>query len=343
MPDVVTFDPINLRIVEIDGGALNVLQWREIYSEWKDWVLANPQRQGFPQAFRVVGGDPISDTENLGSTFFLLEPWKFRPAELDHSLVVEGNLFTDPAGGNPFVPTLGDFTVLIAQKVSTLVEQVAGGVLNPEDVWGAPELGNTEVDTMGGLLKKVDNTTVATDGKVDVLDTKIDAVQTTVDGIDTQLDDVQTTVETIDDKCDTIILGIANIDQKLDNLEITAGPGGGADCTLEPVVIPSIYVGHKGDTYEFPVYRGDDLISDLELETATGLQVRFDNEDDPAGSILVTAGVTTSGPNVVYTTTVGDLVFESTGKWVAQASGIAASGEPFKSQKLRVLVETPVQ
>ena len=134
MADVVTFDPLNLRIVEISTGGDNEFDWREVYSEWKDWVLADYTRLGYPPAFRVVGGDPISGTENLGSTFFLLEPWKFRPAELDHRLTINGNLFTDPADWEPYAPTLGAYTVLYVNKVSTLVEQVNTGAADTDRI-----------------------------------------------------------------------------------------------------------------------------------------------------------------------------------------------------------------
>ena len=122
----VDFDPDTLRIVETDTSGDNALTWQEIYSEWKDWLLADASRMRYPQAFRTVGGDPISTTTNLGSTFFLQNRWKFRPAEASHRLVVEGNLFTDPAGESPFVPTLGAYVVAIESVVSNLTEVVEG-------------------------------------------------------------------------------------------------------------------------------------------------------------------------------------------------------------------------
>jgi hypothetical protein len=117
----VTFDPIGLRIVEDSVGGDNALDWVSVYSQWKVWAALSDNIK-YPPAFRVVGGDPISDIQNLGSTFFLLFPWKFRPAELSHRLVMSGNLYTDPAGSSPFVPTLGSYTVLIESAVSNLVD-----------------------------------------------------------------------------------------------------------------------------------------------------------------------------------------------------------------------------
>ena len=161
MPDVVTFDPINLRIVEIDAAGDNALTWQEIYSEWKDWLLADSSRMRYPQAFRTVGGDPISETTNLGSTFFLQNRWKFRPAENDHRLIVNGNLFTDPAGESPFVLTLGGFTVAIESVVSNLTEvqtvEVEGGTggtggATVAQIWNGIASEYTVQGTMGELL-----------------------------------------------------------------------------------------------------------------------------------------------------------------------------------------------
>jgi len=136
----VTFDPINLRIVEVDtGGSSNEIEIREIYSLWKDWLLADATRMGYPPAFRVVGGDPVSDTDNLGSTFFLMRPWKFRPAESDHELITNGNLFTDPSDWEPYEPTQGGYTVLFIQKVSTLIEAArteTDRVISTVEDWG---------------------------------------------------------------------------------------------------------------------------------------------------------------------------------------------------------------
>jgi len=139
----VTFDPVNLRIVEISAGGDNELDWLEIYSEWKVWV-AQSDNAKYPQAFRVVGGDPISLTQNLGSTFFLLFPWKFRPAELSHRLTLVGNLFSDPAGGTVLVSTLGSYTVLIEQRVSNLTDAV---LLNSPEIQYASFGNKVTIDT----------------------------------------------------------------------------------------------------------------------------------------------------------------------------------------------------
>lgn len=120
MAAIVTFDGVNRVITEISAAGDNELDLFEIYSEWKEWIKLSSANAGAPKAFRFVGGDPISFTEALGSTYFLVNNWKIRPAELDHRLTVVGDLFTDPAGQSPYVPTTGAFTVVVEAKVSAL-------------------------------------------------------------------------------------------------------------------------------------------------------------------------------------------------------------------------------
>ncbi len=126
MPDIVTFDVTGpgLYIIPIDPGSGDIeLDIDEIYSEWKVWAAMSDNLK-YPPAFRVVGGDPITDVQNLGSTFFINtgDGWYIRPNERDHQLTLVGNLFTDPANVNPIAPTLGNYTVLVKQFVSSLVD-----------------------------------------------------------------------------------------------------------------------------------------------------------------------------------------------------------------------------
>lgn len=121
MVDVVTFDGPNKLITEISVAGDNELDLLEIYSEAKFWMTQSDNLK-YLQIFSVVGGDPITPTQNLGSTFFLENGWRIRPAELDHKLTIVGNLFTREAGQSAFVPVLGAFTVNTETRVSSLVD-----------------------------------------------------------------------------------------------------------------------------------------------------------------------------------------------------------------------------
>lgn len=139
MPAIVTFDPVNLLIIEINGGSpsVNELNAVEIYSEWKQALLDDPSRLGWPQAFSEVGGDPRTLTQNLGTTFFLENGWRIRPAEYSHKLAVNGNLFTREPGQSIFVATAGAYNVHTETVVSNIIDTMTVGGVDQATVQAA--------------------------------------------------------------------------------------------------------------------------------------------------------------------------------------------------------------
>lgn len=125
----IVFDPANKRII-LDTDSVTVV---ELYSRSVDWLTQSDNLK-YGQIFRQVGGDAISPTQNLGSTFFILNGWKIRPMEAPHTLVVDGNLYTDPAGFSPFTSTLGGFNVNIESKVSNLVDSAVAQLTELEQL-----------------------------------------------------------------------------------------------------------------------------------------------------------------------------------------------------------------
>jgi hypothetical protein len=120
-----TFDPVN-RLFILKPGVRTLDVTADIYSDWKEEVLLTDNIK-HPIACRTTAGDPTSDTEALGPVYFMLNRWQIRPDEADHTLTVSGDLFTDPAGLDIFVPTVGGFTVLVTLVLSTLTRVVNTG------------------------------------------------------------------------------------------------------------------------------------------------------------------------------------------------------------------------
>lgn len=110
-----TFDGIN-KLIILSNGTTN-LDCQNMYSRWVDWV-ATSDNSKYLMAFRTVGGDSIGEGQNISSYFFLMNGWRIRPYEGNHSLAVIGNLFVEE-GGSPFVSTLGNYNVLITLTVSS--------------------------------------------------------------------------------------------------------------------------------------------------------------------------------------------------------------------------------
>lgn len=133
MPAIVTFDPINLIVEEIDQGLEETeLDMVEIYSEWKNWILADAgDRLGYPQAFSVLGGDPTDGGQSAPSFFFLENGWRFRPANYSHQVTIVGNVYVR-GGGRVDVPTIGGHQVNVRQSFTILQVDVAGtAVVDP--------------------------------------------------------------------------------------------------------------------------------------------------------------------------------------------------------------------
>lgn len=125
----ITFDGANKLMMLSSGTAeLNV---SDIYSRWKDWVLLSDNSKYLP-AFGPVGGDPIDAGTGTAIPFydFLLNGWRVRPQEANHTLNVTGAVLLVDGGGDPFVNTLGAYTVRInyQQPVQAITVTSGAGV-----------------------------------------------------------------------------------------------------------------------------------------------------------------------------------------------------------------------
>jgi len=98
----VTFNGSALTITFAPGaGGLQTIDAQiDLYQEWKDWLLADPTRRGFPFAFRSTGGDLVSPGLKSGSYFFIRNDfgWRLKFPESDEEVTLTGSLAPeDPA------------------------------------------------------------------------------------------------------------------------------------------------------------------------------------------------------------------------------------------------------
>lgn len=103
MPIVI--DPTTKRII-LDSASVSAT---EIYSRVTDWqALSDNLKYGL--IVRQVGSDDLGGGLSIPPYYFLQGSWRIRPMEVNHTLIITGNLFVE-GGGVPVVPTLGDFNV----------------------------------------------------------------------------------------------------------------------------------------------------------------------------------------------------------------------------------------
>lgn len=127
-----TFDGPNLTIT-LDSGVTEVDVFDDIYTPWKDWMLAHPNNRKHPRAFRSDGGNPLTSIINQGGYIFLnnVDGWRLKPPEEDITIYLVGNLAVDDTALPAFIPTDGPFTAAILglQPVTQGVTQVMASQL----------------------------------------------------------------------------------------------------------------------------------------------------------------------------------------------------------------------
>lgn len=173
----VSWDGFN-KIIYVNEGVTTLDVKADLYSAWKEWLLGNvenPSGSGWPRAISAIGGEPLNDTLNVGSTFFLENGWRIQPfaSKLPYVLTVNGNLFTREAGGNPFLFAEG---VSVNLTRSNIVDQlVATSTITQSDlqniaaqVWGTSTLGYTAGSPIfGGSVNGIDSDLTVTKERVD--------------------------------------------------------------------------------------------------------------------------------------------------------------------------------
>lgn len=106
-----TFDGAN-KLVVLSAGTV-LVDLADLFSRWKDWLLAG--NAGYIRAFDTVGGEPIDPSAGtlVPLYLFLMNGWKIRPQEANHTLTVSGGTLLLAGGGDPFVDTTGNYRVRI--------------------------------------------------------------------------------------------------------------------------------------------------------------------------------------------------------------------------------------
>jgi hypothetical protein len=130
----------------------------DLYSDWKEEYKLGVN-SSFPIAMRNIGGDPVTVTKDAGATFFMVNGWRIRPDEVNHTLNIDGNLFTDPPGDSVVIDTVGAFNVRVEMFVSNLIDTVFSQ--SQQATLDAIELAVTDLATNGVDLKSINKSVLA--------------------------------------------------------------------------------------------------------------------------------------------------------------------------------------
>lgn len=108
----ILFDGPN-KLITLDTGVVS-LTIQQLWSDWVRWHATSDNGKYLP-AMRLLGGDTIDAVASTTVPFYvyLQNGWRIRPQEADHTLSVSGGILLVEEGGDPFVDTLGGFTVRI--------------------------------------------------------------------------------------------------------------------------------------------------------------------------------------------------------------------------------------
>jgi len=148
------------KVITLTTGTTS-LSVRQLWSRWVDWFLTSDNSKYLP-AFSQVGGndiDPIVGTA-IPIYAFLMNGWKLKPQEANHTVTISDGILLVDGGGDPFNNTDGAYTVRInyQQPVQAITVATGGGVTppTPEEiataVWESLLINHTNVNTFGKSL-----------------------------------------------------------------------------------------------------------------------------------------------------------------------------------------------
>jgi len=169
----VAFDPL-AKIIYVNEDVTELDVKADLYSAWKEWIKGSPAAvipAGQPPAFSAIGGDPISETQNLGTTYFLENDWRIQPfpKKTSYTLTINGNLYTRE-GDSPFLFAEGASVSLTRSNIVDLIRVEAVAVslteqdianiatatatLTADQVWDEPVSDHQNAGSTGEKLRK---------------------------------------------------------------------------------------------------------------------------------------------------------------------------------------------
>jgi hypothetical protein len=143
------------KLITLTTTTLDVVQMWSGYLNW----LAFSDNTKFPVGMRSLGGDVIDLTSGtkVPAYVYLLNGWKIRPMESNHTLNTTNGILLVDGGGDPFVNTIGAFNIRInySQPVQAITVATGGsGGATPAQIWDYAASSAGTVGSVGEVLNK---------------------------------------------------------------------------------------------------------------------------------------------------------------------------------------------
>lgn len=123
-----SFDGVS-KVISLTTGTVEV-SIRDLWSRWVDWLLTSDNSK-YLVAMEQVGGNDIDVSAGtyIPIYVFLKNGWKLKPQEANHTLVVNDGVLIVDGGGDPFINTVGTYTIRInySQPVQAITVSTGGG------------------------------------------------------------------------------------------------------------------------------------------------------------------------------------------------------------------------
>lgn len=117
------------KIITLTMGT-TVVSVRDLWSRYVDFIKISDNSK-YQFAMSSIGGVPIDPSEGIFIPVyvFLTNGWRIRPQESNHTLTVNDGILLVNGGGDPFLNTIGAYTVRIKyqQPVQAISFSSGGG------------------------------------------------------------------------------------------------------------------------------------------------------------------------------------------------------------------------
>jgi hypothetical protein len=153
------------KVITLSPGTIE-LGVRDLWSRWVDWLLTSDNSK-YPIAFEQVGGndiDLIAGT-SIPVYIFMVNGWKIKPQEADHTLTVNDGILLVSGGGDPFNDTTGSYVVRInyQQPVQAITVSTGGGggsspsaATIADAVWDEQKTGHSTTNSYGKIIQDLE-------------------------------------------------------------------------------------------------------------------------------------------------------------------------------------------